>query len=93
MIPKSGYRTVFSNNWISFHENGDAALYPMFAVNRRSGVGGNFGYVRGKGFKTENIVDYTSAEDGFSWRNRKLTPQSRMKSILRFVSSLMRTVY
>jgi hypothetical protein len=27
---------VFSNNWISFHENGDAALYPMFAANRRS---------------------------------------------------------
>jgi hypothetical protein len=27
---------VFSNNWISFHENGDAALYPMFAVIRRS---------------------------------------------------------
>jgi hypothetical protein len=39
-------------------------------------VGGNFGYVRGKGFKTENIVDYTSAEDGFSWRKRKLTPES-----------------
>jgi hypothetical protein len=45
------------------------ALYPMFAANRRSGVGGNFGYVRGKRFKTENIVDYTSAEeDGFSWK-------------------------
>jgi hypothetical protein len=78
---------VFSNNWISFHENGDA-LYPMFAVNRRSEDVGNFGYVRGKGFKTENIVDYTSAEeDGFLGRNWKLTPIERMKSILRFVSS------
>jgi hypothetical protein len=29
-----------------------------------------------KGFKTENIVDYTSAEeDGFSWKERKLTPR------------------
>jgi hypothetical protein len=41
---------------------------------------GNFGYVRGKGFKTENIVDYTSAEeDGFLGRNWKLTPIERMK--------------
>jgi hypothetical protein len=33
-------------------------LYPMFR-KRRSERRGNFGYVRGKGFKTENIVDYT----------------------------------
>lgn len=25
----------FPNNWISFHENGTVALYPMFAENRR----------------------------------------------------------
>jgi hypothetical protein len=76
MIPKSGYPgQCFPNNWISFHENGDAALYPMFATavqGRRE----DFGYVRGKRFKTENIVDYTSAEeDGFLGRNRKLTPR------------------
>jgi hypothetical protein len=29
--------SVFPNNWISFHENGDA-LYPMFAVNRVQNV-------------------------------------------------------
>jgi hypothetical protein len=27
--------SVFPNNWISFHENGKAYLYPMFASNRR----------------------------------------------------------
>lgn len=27
--------SVFPNNWISFHENGDVGLYPMFAENRR----------------------------------------------------------
>jgi hypothetical protein len=27
--------SVFPNNWISFHENGDVVLYPMFAENRR----------------------------------------------------------
>jgi hypothetical protein len=49
-----------------FHEN-DVALYPMFAEPPSGASGGNFGYVREKGFKTENIVDYTSAEeDGFS---------------------------
>ena len=27
--------SIFPNNWISFHENGDIGLYPMFAENRR----------------------------------------------------------
>ena len=27
--------SVFPNNWISFHQNGTIALYPMFAENRR----------------------------------------------------------
>jgi hypothetical protein len=28
--------SIFPNNWISFHENGDVVLYPMFAENRRT---------------------------------------------------------
>ena len=27
--------SVFPNNWITFHQNGDVAIYPMFAENRR----------------------------------------------------------
>jgi hypothetical protein len=27
--------SIFPNNWISFHENNNIVLYPMFAVNRR----------------------------------------------------------
>jgi len=27
---------IFPNNWISFHEDGSAILYPMFAQNRRT---------------------------------------------------------
>ncbi len=27
--------SIFPNNWISFHSNGQVCLYPMFAVNRR----------------------------------------------------------
>jgi hypothetical protein len=42
----------FPNNWISFHENGDAALYPMFAAAVRS-VGGNLDMLEKKDL--ENI--------------------------------------
>jgi hypothetical protein len=28
--------SIFPNNWISFHEGGQAVLYPMFAENRRN---------------------------------------------------------
>ena len=27
--------SVFPNNWITFHQNGNVAIYPMFAENRR----------------------------------------------------------
>jgi hypothetical protein len=56
--------SIFPNNWISTHQNGDIALYPMFAENRRlerrPEVLNRF---EEEGFKIENIVDYTSAED------------------------------
>jgi hypothetical protein len=55
--------SVFPNNWVSFHENGDVALYPMFAVNRRQERREEIlDMLEDKGFKIENIVDYTSAE-------------------------------
>ena len=59
--------SVFPNNWISFHENGDVALYPMFAENRRHERREDIlDVLEDKGFVIHNIVDYTSAEeDGF----------------------------
>ena len=27
--------SIFPNNWISFHSNGEVLIYPMFANNRR----------------------------------------------------------
>jgi len=59
--------SVFPNNWISFHENGDVALYPMFAENRRHERREEIlDLLEDKGFVINNIVDYTSAEeDGF----------------------------
>jgi hypothetical protein len=56
--------SVFPNNWISFHENGDVALYPMFAENRRLERREEIlDLLEEKGFVIENIVDYTSAEE------------------------------
>ena len=59
--------SIFPNNWISFHENGDVALYPMFAENRREERREEIlDMLEDKGFVINNIVDYTSAEeDGF----------------------------
>ena len=59
--------SIFPNNWISFHENADVALYPMFAENRRLERREEIlDLLEEKGFEIENIVDYTDAEiDGF----------------------------
>lgn len=55
--------SLFPNNWVSFHENGDVALYPMFAENRRRERREDvLERVEKDGFKIKNIVDYTSAE-------------------------------
>lgn len=56
--------SVFPNNWVSFHENGDVALYPMFAENRRSERREDiFDILEDHGFIIDNLVDYTSAEE------------------------------
>ena len=56
--------SIFPNNWISFHENGDVALYPMFAENRREERREDIlDLLEEDGIKIENIVDYTSAEE------------------------------
>ncbi len=56
--------SVFPNNWVSFHENGDVALYPMFAENRRAERREDIlDLLEEKGFKLNDIVDYTSAEE------------------------------
>ena len=54
---------VFPNNWVSFHQNGNAAIYPMFAENRRAERREEvFKALEKKGFKIEDVVDYTAAE-------------------------------
>lgn len=59
--------SIFPNNWISFHQNGDVALYPMFAENRRHERREDvLDILEDQGFIINNIMDYTSAEeDGY----------------------------
>ncbi|WP_309608366.1 citrulline utilization hydrolase CtlX [Flavobacterium sp.] len=59
--------SIFPNNWISFHDNGDVALYPMFAENRRLERREEIlDILEDKGFVVNDIMDYSSAEeDGF----------------------------
>lgn len=54
---------VFPNNWVSFHENGVAVLYPMFAENRRLERREDiFNFLEQEGFFISSVMDYTSAE-------------------------------
>ena len=56
--------SIFPNNWISFHESGDVALYPMFAENRRAERREDIlDILEDEGFEINQIVDYTSAEE------------------------------
>lgn len=56
--------SIFPNNWVSFHENGNIGLYPMFAKNRRLERREDvLQILEEKGFVINNVIDYTSAED------------------------------
>ena len=59
--------SVFPNNWISFHQNAEVVLYPMFAENRRAERREDIlELLEDKGFQIKSINDYTEAEeDGF----------------------------
>ncbi len=55
--------SIFPNNWVSFHQNGDVAIYPMFAENRRTERREDiFDLLENEGYIINNIVDYTAAE-------------------------------
>lgn len=55
--------SIFPNNWISFHSDGTVVIYPMFAENRRGERRDDIlEILEAKGFRIENVMDYTSAE-------------------------------
>lgn len=57
--------SIFPNNWISFHDNGNVVLYPMFAKNRREERREEdvLALLEEKGFHIEDVIDFTSAEE------------------------------
>ncbi|MFT4943618.1 MAG: hypothetical protein ACJAYD_001215 [Patiriisocius sp.] len=56
--------SIFPNNWVSFHQNGTVALYPMFAENRRRERREEvITRLEKEGFLVEGFMDYTEAED------------------------------
>ncbi len=55
--------SIFPNNWISFHQNGNIGIYPMFAENRRLERREKIlKKLELDGFKINDIIDYTAAE-------------------------------
>jgi hypothetical protein len=55
---------VFPNNWISFHANGDIAIYPMFAENRRRERRSDIlDRLEEEGLVFNKVFNYTDAED------------------------------
>lgn len=56
--------SIFPNNWISFHEKGTVAIYPMFSENRRLERREDvLVALESQGFKINDVVDYTEAEE------------------------------
>ena len=56
--------SIFPNNWISFHQTGNVAIYPMFAENRRLERREDvLEVLEEQGFYIKDVVDYTSAEE------------------------------
>jgi hypothetical protein len=55
--------SIFPNNWISFHQDGRVALYPMYAENRRAERRNDILQLFvDKGFEILEIADYTVFE-------------------------------
>ena len=56
--------SIFPNNWVSFHEGGQAVVYPMFAENRRAERRNDiFQYLSHQGLNINNIVDFAFWEE------------------------------
>ena len=71
--------SIFPNNWISFHENGDVVLYPMFAENRRAerredvlDILEDKGFVINEGNAIGHVIyfDVTECAAGINWMGR-----------------------
>lgn len=56
--------SIFPNNWVSFHQSGRVAVYPMFAQSRRRERREDvFDRLEEEGFLIKEFMDYTPAEE------------------------------
>ncbi|MEC5158576.1 citrulline utilization hydrolase CtlX [Chryseobacterium sp. MP_3.2] len=56
--------SIFPNNWVSFHEDGTVALYPMFAMNRRVERRPEIlQALQNEGFNIDKVEDLSPAEN------------------------------
>ncbi|MCZ2819750.1 arginine deiminase-related protein [Modestobacter sp. VKM Ac-2977] len=54
--------SVFPNNWLSTHPDGRVALYPMFAVNRRSERRADVVQLLQEQYRVDQVVDFSGME-------------------------------
>ena len=55
---------LFPNNWVSFHQDGNLGIYPMFAPNRRAEKREDiFDSLYEKGYQINEVIDYSEAEN------------------------------
>ena len=55
--------SIFPNNWISFHADGQVVMYPMFAENRRLERRDDVvAELQSQSFQVSDVVDYTDYE-------------------------------
>jgi hypothetical protein len=54
--------SIFPNNWVSFHGEGEVCLYPMFAVNRRGERKPGVLEAIGKKFRIAATLDFSGYE-------------------------------
>lgn len=56
--------SIFPNNWVSFHDDGTVALYPMFAMNRRVERRPEIlQALQNEGFTIDKVEDLSPAEN------------------------------
>lgn len=56
--------SIFPNNWVTFHEDATAVLFPLFAENRRRERRAEvFEKIEEEGYEIKDVIDYTSAEE------------------------------
>ncbi len=54
--------SIFPNNWVSFHQDGKAVLYPMFAENRRLERREDIINQIKEQFEVKEVIDYSKTE-------------------------------